>query len=77
VDDRLVTLNPQLRNLNEKLLTIEQLKLEEVINLDEIKNVIFESNGNKTPELDGIPLSFYQRNWDLVKNNILILVTIF
>lgn len=53
------------------ILSIEQnTSLELPFSLDEIKDVVFQSNPNKAPGPDGLPFLFYQQYWELVKDDI-------
>jgi Reverse transcriptase (RNA-dependent DNA polymerase) len=52
-------------------------KLEESFTLEEIKQAVFDSNGNKAPGPDGLPFSFYQTHWELVQHDISLLVNLF
>jgi hypothetical protein len=38
---------------------------------DEIKKAIFEMEHNKAPGLDGFPIEFYQKFWDVIKGDLI------
>jgi hypothetical protein len=51
--------------------------LEKIFTLEEIKKAIFEADENKSPGPDGISFHFYQQYWDLIKDDILLMVNEF
>lgn len=44
---------------------------------DEVKRSVFQLGGSEAPRLDGFPGLFYQRYWNVIGPNILIMVKFF
>ena len=44
--------------------------LKHVITLDELCDIIFSMDINKSPGIDGIPVEFYHTYWDIIKHEI-------
>jgi hypothetical protein len=75
--NRLVTLDLNLWNENERLTLDSSNSLESIFTIEEIKNVIFEAEGNKSPGPDGLTFTFYQKYWDLIKDELVLIVNAF
>ena len=57
-----------LRFVNHELTDNEIQSLLENVLQSEIYKAIKDMNANKTPRLDGIPIEFYQKYWDIIKS---------
>jgi hypothetical protein len=75
--NRLVTLDLNLWNENKRLTLDSCNSLESVFTIEEIKNAIFEAEGNKSPGSDGLTFTFYQKYWDLIKDELVLMVNAF
>jgi hypothetical protein len=38
---------------------------------DEVKEAIMQMDWNKAPRSDGLPVEFYQRFWEVIKENLM------
>jgi hypothetical protein len=76
-NDRIITLNINLWTQSEKLNSDQMIKLEESFTIEKIKKAVFDSNGNKASDPDGLLFSFYQNHWEIVQNDISLLVNSF
>jgi hypothetical protein len=45
--------------------------------MEEIRNVIFQMEHNKSPGLDGFPAEFYQYFWEVIKTDLMVLFECF
>jgi hypothetical protein len=61
-----------------RILTDEARKwLVREVQYDEIRNAIFQMNPDKAPGLDGFNAMFFQKNWDLIKDEVVLAVQAF
>lgn len=65
--------NPIIYKLNEQ----ESRSLEEPFTRDEIKQAVFEGNGDKSPGHDGFNLEFLKKCWDTVREEIVLFIQVF
>ena len=61
-------------NDEEKLSEEENTMLSSPLSEEEIRTAIFDSYADGAPGPDGFPFLFYQRFWDLIKNDFMALV---
>jgi hypothetical protein len=58
----------------EKVSRVENELLEALFTVEEIRVAIFESYGEVAPDFDGFPLYFIKDFWNLIKNDLMVLV---